>query len=298
MNRNTPSYKITQITKQLAASYLPQRRLNSNKGNYGNVLNIAGSNQYPGAAYFSSISALKSGAGKVMLATNTDTVFVVASKSADITFLDLGSSKSGSIPKDALKYVQLVSNPDVYSIGCGLGLSSSTEQFVIDFVNKMMNSTTPIILDADALNILAKCKRPAMPLNSAITPHPMELARLLDVDVEEIQSDRIKWAWKAAINFECIVVLKGNGTVIAVPNGQVFVNTTGNSALSKAGTGDVLTGMISGFCAQGLNLENAACLAVYLHGLAGDIAAKSYTQYGVLASNLINYIPFAIKELL
>lgn len=291
-------FRITQVTKNLAKSLLPMREVNSNKGTFGNVLNIAGSNQYPGASYLSSISALKIGAGKVILATNTNTIPVVASKTPDVTFLDLGESNQGSIPKDAIKYIQLVSNPDVFSIGCGLSTTSATENFVIDFINKYINSQTPVIIDADAINILSRCKKVVFPLNSVITPHPTELSRLLDVDVEEIQSDRVKWAWRASKKFDCIVVLKGYNTVISVPNGEVFVNTTGNSALAKAGTGDVLTGMIAGLCAQGLKLEDASVLGVYLHGLSGDIAAKSYTQYGVLASNLINFIPFAIKELI
>lgn len=291
-------FKLAHLTKDSVKSLLPQRALNSNKGTFGNVLNIAGSRQFPGASYLSSISALKVGAGIVMLATNSSTIPIVASLSPDITYLDLGETHAGSVPKDSLKHIQLVANPDVYSIGCGLGINSSTVEFALSFLITYINSQTPIIIDADCINILSKSKNIVLPLNSIITPHPLELSRLINVDVDIIQQDRVKWAWEASKRFDCIVLLKGYKTVIAVPNGEIYINTTGNSALAKAGTGDVLTGMIAGFCAQGLNLENAACVAAYLHGLTGEIACRAHTQYGVLASNLTSYIPNAIKETL
>lgn len=292
------SIKINYIDRELVQSLLPKRVQKSHKGTYGNVLNIAGSLSYPGAAFLSSISALKVGAGYVMLATTSSTVPIVASHSPDITFLDLGESDKGTIPKDALKYIQGVANPHCYSIGCGLSISKDTKDFLSSFLNKYSKSQTPIIIDADGINILSRMQKVIIPLNSIITPHPLELARLMKVDADEIQADRVKWAWEASKKYDCIVLLKGHESIIAVPNGQIFVNKTGNSALAKAGAGDVLTGMIAGFCAQGVNLENSACLAVYLHGLAGELASKAFTEYGVLASNLVNHIPIAIKETL
>ena len=144
---------------------------------------------------------------------------------------------------------------------------------------------------------MAKEKMYSMPLNSIITPHPMELSRLMGVDISEIQQNRAKWAWEASKEYDCIVLLKGHETVIAVPSGKIFINHTGNSALSKAGSGDVLTGMIAGFCAQGIALEEAACCAVYIHGITSEIASKSMTEYCVLASDLIKYIPLAMKAI-
>ena len=119
----------------------------------------------------------------------------------------------------------------------------------------------------------------------------MELSRLMGIEVNEIQQNRARWAWEASREFDCIVLLKGHETVIAIPSGKIFINHTGNSALAKAGSGDVLTGMIAGFCAQGISLEEAACAAVYIHGIASEIASKSMTEYCVLASDLIKYIP-------
>lgn len=289
---------ITNLNKEIVSKFLPQRVQISNKGTYGNVLNIAGSMFYPGAAYLSSISALKVGAGASMLATASDVIPIVASNSPDITFLDLGQSPLGTIPKDGIKYLNGVANSHAISIGCGLSTLGGTKNFVMSFLKNNINSQTPIIIDADAINILATENKKVLPLNSIITPHPLELSRLLEVDVKEIQSNRVKWAWEASKYLDCIVLLKGHESVIAIPNGKIFINPTGNSALSKAGAGDVLTGMITGLCAQGASLENAACLAAYLHGLCGEIASRTQGEYSVLASNLPNVIPMAIKEIL
>jgi len=232
------------------------------------------------------------------LASCSDVITNMASCTPDITFLDLGQSGYGTIPKDANKFISAIANYDVVSIGCGLNQVGGVDDFILNFMKKYKSSYTPIVIDADALNVLSKSKVYSFPLNSIITPHPMELSRLMGVDVKEIQQNRAKWAWEAAKEFDCIVLLKGHETVIAVPSGKIFINHTGNSALSKAGTGDVLTGMIAGFCAQGVSLESSACCAVYIHGIASEIASKAMSEYCVLASDLVKYIPFAMKAIL
>lgn len=289
---------IQVLTKDIILNLLPKRIQNSHKGSYGHILNIAGSTQYTGAAYLSSISSLKVGAGYCMLASCSDVINTVSSLTPDVTFLDLGQSQYGTIPKDAFKFLNAIANYDVISIGCGLNQIGGVSDLVISFLKKNKNSYSPIIIDADALNAISTVKSFDFPLNSIITPHPMELSRLFGVEVEEIQKNRAKWAWEASREFDCIVLLKGHDTVISVPDGKIFINHTGNSALSKAGSGDVLTGMIAGFAAQGAKLEHAACLAVYIHGLAGEIASKSMSEYCVLASDLIKYIPLAFKAIL
>ena len=283
------------LTKEYVRNLLPIREINSHKGTYGTVLNIAGSFQFPGAAYLSSISALKAGCGLVTLGTATCVIPIVASLAPEITYLNLGESDYFSIPKDGNKYIQ--SNPDAISIGCGLGLLGGTKDFILNFLSKYENSETPIIIDADGINAISSALIKKIPLNSVITPHPMELSRLIKVPVEEIQANRVMYAWETAKKFECMVVLKGYETVIAVPSGRIFINTTGNSALSKGGTGDILTGIISGFAAQGLKLEDAVSLGVYVHGLSGEIAGQAYSPRCTLATNVINSISPAIKEL-
>lgn len=289
---------IQVLGKDIILKMLPKRVQNSHKGTYGRILNIAGSCQYQGAALLSSLSSLLSGAGYCMLASCSDVIASIAATTPDLTFLDLGQSQFGTIPKDAYKIIQVLANYDVISIGCGLNRIGGVEEFIVNFLKKNKGSYTPVIIDADAINAAAAQRFLTFPVNSIITPHPLELARLMGVDVKEIQQNRAKWAWEASKEFDSIVLLKGHETVISIPNGKIFINHTGNSSLSKAGSGDVLTGMIAGFCAQGLKLESAACCAVYLHGLAGEIASKSLTEYSVLASSLLKYIPYALKAVL
>ncbi len=290
--------EIVKIDKALAKSLLKPRPENSNKGTFGSVLNIAGSVDYSGAAYFSSISALKVGAGLCRLASESETITRIGSLSPDIVYLDLGSNQYGTISKEGLDVIFNIKEPSAISIGCGLTVYKPAKEFTLKFLKEYQDSPIPIVIDADAINILAGEKNKPLPLNSAITPHPAELARIIQTDVQTIQSDRIKWAKYASSELDCIVVLKGKNTVIAVPNGKTFVNQTGNSALSKGGTGDVLTGMIVGLAAQGIHLEDACALGCYLHGLTGEIAGHHLTQYSTLASDLVKFIPCAIKELL
>ena len=286
---------IQVLGKEIILNILPKRIQNSHKGTFGHVLNIAGSCQYPGAAYLSSLSSLRVGAGYTILASCSDVANIVASQTPDITYLDLGQSGYGTIPKDAIKFLSAIANYDVVSIGCGLNQVGGVSELVVNFLKKNRNSYTPIIIDADAINAMAASKTYSFPLNSIITPHPLELSRLMGVDVKEIQQNRAKWAWEASREYDCIVLLKGHETVIAIPSGKIFINHTGNSALAKAGSGDILTGMIAGFCAQGIQLENAACCATFIHGLSGEIASKSMSEYSVLASDLLRYIPLAFK---
>ena len=275
---------------------LPKRVQNSNKGTYGTVLNIAGSTYYSGAAYLSSIASLKVGAGLVRLASELGVIDTVSKMSPDITFINLGSNNIGTIPKNGDKFLKNTKEPNSIIIGCGLTTFEPVREFVLKVLLNYANSSVPIIIDADAINILSTMKNPIIPLNSVITPHPLELSRLIKVDVQTIQEDRITWANFASAKFDCIVVLKGKDTVISIPNGNTFVNPTGNSALSCGGTGDILSGMIAGFAAQGMKLEDACVLACYLHGLSGELASKELSEYSALASDILNYIPYAIKR--
>lgn len=264
---------------------LPKRIKNSNKGTYGKVLNIAGSENYSGAALLSSIAALKVGAGYVTLASSKKVIERVASMNCDITFLELSN-----------KIFEEIKDYDVFSIGCGLSQCGFAKDFLCKFLQYFKNSDKKFVFDADALNIISKMDNVIFPKNSVITPHPKELARLLGV--ESVLDKREYFLKKAIEKFNCAVVLKGYNTLIGVKKGEVHQNQTGNSALAKAGTGDVLTGMIAGLCAQGLEVETASILAVYLHGLSGDLYAKDFSEYSMLASDLLNYIPKALKEVL
>lgn len=291
--------KYTEITINTAKKLLPIRTIDSNKGTYGKVLNIAGCFGYQGAAYLSSVSALKVGAGLVTLATTKQVINNLAGNCPWVTFLPLKDSMGEHIATDAFKDLTTkISNYDVVSIGSGLSVTQDTKDFVSDVIAYLNKSDTKSVIDADAINILAQSDLTVLPNNSVITPHPMELSRLIKIPLDEIQSDRIKYAKFTAKKYGCTVILKGNKTIVCTNNDKVFVNTSGNSALAKAGSGDVLTGIISGLIAQGLSTQDASILGVYLHGLCGEYASKDLTEYSVLATDQINYIPTAIKKLL
>lgn len=287
---------FVKIDRYYVSKLFPKRSENSNKGTFGTVLNFAGSIYYPGAAFLSSLAALRAGCGLVRLATESSVIPVIASQTPDVTYIDLGSNEFGTIPKDAHKIVKEIKAPSAIAVGCGLSALNPIKEFVPKLLKNYLESSIPVVIDADAINVLSLMENPPLPLNSVITPHPLELSRLIKVDAEQIQSDRLKWANYASSKLDCIVILKGHNTVISIPNGNTFVNTTGSSALAHGGTGDILCGMIAGFAAQGMKLEDASILAVYLHGRAGEIAGKKLSEYSVLASDVLKFVPFAIKE--
>lgn len=281
---------LKQVLKQF-----PKRPQDSHKGFFGHILNISGSKSYTGAAILSSLSALKVGAGYVTLATVENSANIIHSFSPDIPTISLKQTENGMISSDNTNSViNLSQNYDIISIGSGLGQDEETVRFVTEFVKQ---NTKPIVIDADGLNSISKSEIEKIGGKSIITPHPKELSRLIKVPVEIIQSNREFYAAETAKSLETVVVLKGHNTIVT-DGENIYTNETGCSALAKAGSGDVLTGMITGLFAQMKNPLSAAVLGVYLHGLTGDIAAKSLTEYSVLASELLTFIPNAIKEIL
>lgn len=286
-----------EITKEKVAQLLPKRLQNSHKGTYGSVLNISGSLNYQGAPFLSSVSALRVGCGYVTLASISTVIDNIASKTSDITFLPLRDSYGQCIASDAFSDIKkTIDRYNVVSIGSGLSDKPAAVAFVDEALQYFSDKNYSVIIDADALNAISNIDVKKLPTSSVITPHPKELSRLINVPVEEIQNDRVQYAKFTAQKYSCTVVLKGHRTII-VSGDEVFVNQTGNSALAKAGSGDVLTGMISGFAAQGCSLFDAALIGVYLHGLTGEIASKNLSEYSVLASDLLNYIPLSINSL-
>ncbi len=266
---------------------LPKREQFSNKGTFGKVLNIAGSEYYTGAAYLSSISALKTGCGYVALSSSPKVINTVSLRTSDIVFIPIADVK-----KHISKY-------DVISIGCGLSTDLSVSILYKSLLESVSELEIPIIIDADGLNLLSKMKNEiSLPKNLIITPHPKEASRLLKAEVEDIIEKPIQYAKMLSEKYNSTTVLKMHSTVVCSPELDIYVNETGNSALAKAGTGDVLTGMIAGLCAQKMNIFDAAKLGVYLHGKAGEIASGMLSEYSVLASDLLKYIPLAIIDFL
>ena len=266
---------------------LPIREENSNKGTFGKILNVSGSKYMTGAAVLSSLAALRCGAGYIEVASDEEVLRAV----------------SFHIPEAVLAKIDKISGilktATVLLIGCGL----STEKNSVDlFFNTIsLSKNIPTVIDADGLNIVAKeslYNRVKLPENVILTPHPKEAARLLNCELNDVLNDTLSAAKKISTMYKCITVLKTHKTIVTDGNDKLYINTTGNSALAKAGSGDVLAGMIAGLMAQKMNLFDAAVLGVYLHGLAGDLAKNDLSAYGVLATDTIRYIPLAIKKFL
>ena len=279
------------IDNKLVFGKLPKRPEDSNKGTFGKILNIAGSKSFIGAAFLSSISALKIGAGYVSLACPSEIVPIIAPMAPELTYLHLKSDSNGIISDD--NFIDNLYTYNVISMGCGIAISEDIKKFIFYILNNL-NKTQKVVIDADGINILSNHKGEISLKNTVITPHPRELSRLLNVSIEEILDNREKYARITSQTYECITVLKGHNSIVT--NGEkIFINQSGSSALAKAGTGDVLTGIIAGLLAQKLSPLDAAIIGTYIHGLAGDIAAADLTKYSVLATDIIDYLPFAIK---
>ena len=261
---------------------LPKREQNSHKGTYGRVLNVAGSKYMPGAAYLSSVSALKIGCGYCFLCSEESVLSAVANQTQNIVFVPC---------QDLLKQLKIA---DVVSIGCGLSTSLRAKRIFRKIMSQV--GEIPVVVDADGLNILAMGKF-KLPKKLILTPHPLEAARLLNIKTEDILCDVQNSAKEIAKKYSCVVALKTHKTVVT-DGENIYINETGNSALAKAGSGDVLTGMIAGLLAQGVDLFEATKLGVYLHGLSGELASKKLTEYGVMASDLISFIPNALYEII
>ncbi len=280
---------------------LPFRPEDSSKATFGNVLNIAGSMNYRGAAYLSSVSALRVGAGYVTLAAIPPVIDAVASQMPDAVYLPL--PQTGPVfSREAVPVIERYLKPStVCSFGCGISAIGMSLENLTETVNQVLRlligQKTPCVLDADALNAISRSSETfRFGWRAVMTPHPGELSRLLHTDVESIQKNRIDAAREASRRFQAIVLLKGHRTVIASESGFA-INESGNSALAKAGSGDCLTGIIAGLLAQKMEPFEAATLGAKIHGIAGEIASEELSRYGVLASDLPRYVPQAIMRI-
>lgn len=288
---------ITDVWARLA---LPRRPLQANKGSFGRVLVVAGSINYIGAAYLACSGALRVGAGLVTLATASSLQPVLASKLTEVTYLPLPESSPGIVSPQAAGLIHReLGQYSVLLMGCGLGQSEPAMEFVRSTLFGLPAVPLSLVLDADALNTLAKTGHWWQQLadDAILTPHPGEMARLVGVSIDEVQSDRVGIARKVASEWQKTVVLKGAYTVVATPDGQSRINPVANPGLASAGTGDVLTGAIAGLAAQGLSLFDAATCGVYLHGEAGEMVRDKLGDAGMVATDLLPALPLVIKQL-
>jgi NAD(P)H-hydrate epimerase len=277
---------------------LPRRPLDAHKGRYGHLLVVAGSVGKTGAAALACLGALRSGTGLVTCATPGSQQPVVAGQLAEAMTEPLPETAAGTPSRKAVERIgELLPRMDAVALGPGVGLDPETQAAVQALVRDIER---PMVVDADALTALAGrlalCRDARAP--RLLTPHPGEAARLLGCSVAEVQADRIASARRLAAETGAVVALKGARTVVAGPGGEVALNPTGNPGMATAGTGDVLTGIAGGLLAQGVAPVAALRAAVYLHGLAGDVAAETRGEAGLVAGDVADAVPAAIRRVL
>src|SRR5712692_5525222 len=278
-----------------------ERGPDAHKGDFGHALIVAGSRGKTGAAVLAARGALRVGAGLVTVGTPDVVLLTVAAGAPEMMTVPLANTETGSISLRSLEYgrfVELARDKSVLAIGPGLSAHPETQQFARAIV---ADCALPLVVDADGLNAftghadeLRRRKAPAL----ALTPHPGEMARLLGCSTGEVQANRLEVALQAAARWNAFVVLKGFHTIVATPDGRAFINSTGNPGMATAGTGDVLTGMLAGLTAQfgATHWERTLGFGVYLHGLAGDLAAARAGEAPLIASDLIEAIPQAFAQ--
>jgi hydroxyethylthiazole kinase-like uncharacterized protein yjeF len=292
---------LTLLTAAWARERLPARPLDANKGTFGKLLTVTGSENYVGAAFLSAAGAYRIGAGLVTVALPRSIQSMVAPLIPEATFLPLQEDAGGIVTDNLPLLRRTLSDYDALLVGCGLSQRAYTQQFVRSFLYGLLEDEQQgVVVDADGLNALAahadwyqRFRAPAI-----LTPHPGEFARLAGLSVTAVQADRIALSIRCARLWNKIVVLKGANTVIATPEGRAMISPFANPALATAGTGDVLAGTIAGLLAQAATPAEAAALGVYLHGAAGELMAGESGDAGGLAGDLLPLLPRARQALL
>ena len=289
LDRNAGASLPTEVlTEDQARGLLPGRPAESNKGTFGRVLVVAGSQSYTGAAALACLGVLRSGAGLVTLASVPSVQGAVASYLPEAVHLALPEAGGGIDAAAGDIVARVLPDYDALLIGPGLGLAEGTQAAVRGILTSPIVENVPVVIDADALNALSRqlVWQDELKCQAVLTPHPGELARLTRRSVSEVQRDRLHAARNSATVWRQTVALKGAHTIVAGADGRALISPFANAALATAGTGDVLAGTIAGFLAQGLTQVDAAALGVYLHGAAAELFGDEYGASGLLASEL------------
>ncbi|NUM56006.1 MAG: NAD(P)H-hydrate dehydratase [Candidatus Hydrogenedentes bacterium] len=285
------------LSHQSVRGLLPSRPVDGHKGTFGHALILAGSRGFTGAAKLAAEGAGRAGAGLVTIGIPQPLAPLVVPGLLEFMWLALPATRFDSFSTEAsAPALAAAESKQAVVLGPGISTHDETRRFVLEFVRQCK---TPLVIDADGLNsisinpgVIATAAAPVV-----VTPHPGEMARLAGITVEHVQRDRVVVATQFAARQKCVVVLKGHNTVIAGPDGKCMVNPTGNVGMATGGTGDIVSGLIGGLMAQGMSPMDAACAGTYVHGLAGDIAAKCASQRGMIARDLLLAIPSAWREI-
>lgn len=275
---------------------LPPRDTNAHKGTFGQVLCIAGAASYFGAPYFSALALLKAGGGYCRLAAPAAMIPFLANKGSEIVFLPQQETASGSIAlsnQDAL--LELSDHMDLVILGPGISLDDETQQLARGLIRDIRK---PLLLDGDGITAL--CQDLSImqhrQAETILTPHLGEMSRLTGVSVRDLTADRVEVLQRTANALQAIIVLKGAHSLIGYPDERVDINISGNSGMATAGSGDVLTGTIAAMYGLGLSLQDAVRKGVFMHGLAGDLAAAAYGEDGITAQTILDYLPQAVRQ--
>jgi hydroxyethylthiazole kinase-like uncharacterized protein yjeF len=297
MYENDDRIQLALVTPESIAQVFAPRPRDSNKGKFGHVLVVAGSRNKPGAAAMAGLSALRAGAGLVTVACPESALSAVSSHTAELMTEPLPETPSGEISEAAFAHiVELAGKRTLVAIGPGIGTDDETRATVMRLFNELRE---PMVIDADALNCLAAGEWTGnAQMVRVLTPHPGEMSRLAGQSIPEIQANRIACCRALATSRNVIVVLKGERTLIGFPDGRVWINPTGSPSMATGGTGDILTGMVSGLMGQfPHDSDRAIAAAVYLHGLAGEIAARRSSEQTVIATDLLNCLAEGIRAI-
>ncbi|MCD8238090.1 MAG: NAD(P)H-hydrate dehydratase [Clostridiales bacterium] len=295
LESENPPY-INTLTDEEAAEMLPKRLSSSNKGTYGRVIAFSGCDEMTGAAVLNLKAAYKSGAGLACgIATEKCVDVIHTSLTEAVT--KIAPNEKGFLTPEALEKAKpLLNEKAVITAGSGLGVTLSTKALIKALVNTI---ETTLIIDADGINCLADMREELKnsKANVILTPHIKEMSRLCGKTIKDIKAEPVGIALSFAEEYGVTVMLKDTVTVIASPKGKVTVNNAGTAAMSKGGTGDVLAGLTAGLSAQGLSPHNAAALAAYINGKAGELGEEEKGSYGLTASDLCGYIPKVMEKL-
>lgn len=280
------------ITRDMVKNKLLKRCDSSHKGNFGKLMCICGCKNMPGAAKFCISGALRCGVGIVRAAIPEAIYLSVSSGISECTYIICEDDEFGGISSGSLNLIlQNLRKCEAVAIGCGMGWTKNTKFLIYNLIK---SSTIPMIIDADGINAVSEnidILKEATNNDVIFTPHIGEAGRLLKVSTEEIKFEKIQYAKKLAEDLGSVVVLKDCETVIADKEGKIFLYFGGNSGMAKGGSGDILSGMIGSFLAQGMPKIDAAICAVYIHGEAGKICRKKYSSISMLPSDLVKNIP-------
>lgn len=296
--KNSPEIKANLVTRDLVKTMIPKRNSNSHKGEYGKMCLVAGSYGMTGAAILTAKAALRSGLGLLKLIIPDSLNHIITSSVPEAITVPLSEMRKGIIGINHIsKIIEESENSSVITIGPGCGNTAELSEVIRRVLEEV---EIPIVIDADGLNALSKDVRWLLTRKSSkvvLTPHVGEMSRLTGLEIEEIKKNKIEIAREYAEKWNVILVLKDSRTIIAKPDGEIYINYNGNSGMATAGSGDVLTGIISSFISQGLEIEDAAIAGVFIHCDAGDMAARDKGEHGLLAGDIVDGLTYTLKDI-